>query len=146
MVFYDTSLDFILASAQVQSLYSPKFREQIDADDVYSLFTVSGGWNSIETTLTALICATYLRENGITQGDRLGMASSVEMRLPLVDYKFVETIIGLRKKQTDARLPPKHWLKEAVKDVLPDCRGFRRTSAACSMRLQRRLRRTTRTR
>ncbi|MDQ3131290.1 MAG: asparagine synthase C-terminal domain-containing protein, partial [Acidobacteriota bacterium] len=54
------------------------------------------------------------------QGDRLGMASSVEMRLPLVDYKFVETIIGLQKKQSDASLPPKHWLKEAVKDVLPD--------------------------
>jgi asparagine synthase (glutamine-hydrolysing) len=120
MVFYDTSADFILASAQVQLLYSPKFSAQIDDDDAYSLFTVSGEWNSVETTLTALVCATYLRENGIAQGDRLGMASSVEMRLPLVDYKFVETVVGLRKKQSDAKLPPKHWLKEAVKDVLPD--------------------------
>jgi len=48
------------------------------------------------------------------------MASSVEMRLPLVDYKFVETIVGLRKKQSDAKLPPKHWLRAAAKDVLPD--------------------------
>jgi asparagine synthase (glutamine-hydrolysing) len=61
-----------------------------------------------------------LRENGITQGDRLGMASSVEMRLPLVDYRFVETIIGLRKAQTDANLPPKYWLKKASKDILPE--------------------------
>ncbi len=120
MIFYDASFDFRQASAQASSLYSRRFNEQIDADDVYSLFTFPGEWKSVETTLTALICATYLRENGIAQGDRLGMASSVEMRLPLVDYKFVETIVGLRKKQSDAKLPPKHWLKAAAKDVLPD--------------------------
>ena len=120
MVFYDKSPDFIGASAQIKSLYSPRFSEQIDDADAYSLFTFPGEWNSVETTLTALICATYLRENGIAQGDRLGMASSVEMRLPLVDYRFVETVLGLRKKQSDAKLPPKHWLKEAVRDVLPE--------------------------
>jgi asparagine synthase (glutamine-hydrolysing) len=120
MIFYDRSLDFRQASAQVQSLYSPRFVEQIDDDDANSLFAFSVDCSSVETTLTALICATYLRENGIVQGDRLGMASSVEMRLPLVDYKFVETVVGLRKNQSDAGLPPKHWLKEAVKDVLPE--------------------------
>lgn len=120
VVFYDVSLDFISASAQIQSFYSPNFLQQIDDGDAYSLFTFPGGWDSPEIDLTALVCATYLRENGITQCDRLGMASSVEMRLPLVDYKFIETIIGLRKKQTDAKLPPKHWLKEAVRDILPD--------------------------
>jgi asparagine synthase (glutamine-hydrolysing) len=41
------------------------------------------------------------------------------MRLPLVDYKLVETVVGLRKAQTDVGLPAKSWLKEAVKDVLP---------------------------
>jgi asparagine synthase (glutamine-hydrolysing) len=120
MVFYDASPDFISASAQLQTLYSPRFNEQISDNDAYSLFTFPGEWKSVETVLTALICATYLRENGIAQGDRLGMASSVEMRLPLVDYKFVETIVGLRKTQLDTKLLPKHWLREAVKDVLPD--------------------------
>ena len=120
MVFYDRSPDFIAASEHVQSFYSPGFREQIDSNDAYSLFTFPGGWNDVDTTLTALVCATYLRGNGIVQGDRLGMASSVEMRLPLVDHKFVETVIGLRKTESDAGLPPKQWLKDAVKDVLPD--------------------------
>lgn len=120
MIFYDKSEDFISASNGVQSLYSAKFREQIDERDAYSLFTFPGGeWKHVETALTALICATYLRENGITQGDRLGMASSVEMRLPLIDYRFVETIVGLRKNQSDKNLPPKQWLKDAVSDVLP---------------------------
>ncbi len=120
MVFYDRSPDFVAASDQMQSFYGPGFKEQIDSNDAYSLFSFPGGWDDIETTLTALVCATYLRGNGIVQGDRLGMASSVEMRLPLVDHKFVETVIGLRKTGSDAGLPPKQWLKDAVKGVLPD--------------------------
>ncbi|MGI8882996.1 MAG: asparagine synthase (glutamine-hydrolyzing) [Pyrinomonadaceae bacterium] len=119
MIFYDLSPDFAQASNALASLYDPKFIEQIETDDAYSLFNFSDNFNSVETALTTLVCATYLRENGIAQGDRLGMASSVEMRLPLVDYQFVETIIGLRKARSDAHLAPKHWFKEAVKDVLP---------------------------
>jgi len=47
------------------------------------------------------------------------MASSVELRLPLVDFRLVETVIGLRKARSDLRLPPKTWLREAMRDVVP---------------------------
>lgn len=120
MIFYDKSFDFNWAAARVKSFYSAKFVEQIDEADAHSQFDFPREETSIETALTALICNTYLRENGIAQGDRLAMASSVEMRLPLVDYRFVETVVGLRKKHSDANLPAKFWLREAVKDVLPE--------------------------
>jgi len=55
----------------------------------------------------------------MAQGDRLSMASSVELRLPLVDHRLVETVVGLRKAQPDLHLLPKAWLTEAVKDVVP---------------------------
>jgi asparagine synthase (glutamine-hydrolysing) len=71
-------------------------------------------------TLTRLISDTYLRANGVAQGDRLAMSSSVEMRLPLLDRKLVETVVGLRKARTDVRLPAKAWLRRAVEGVLPD--------------------------
>ena len=48
------------------------------------------------------------------------MASSVELRLPLVDYRLVETVIGLRKAIPDHSLAPKAWFREALKDVVPD--------------------------
>jgi asparagine synthase (glutamine-hydrolysing) len=48
------------------------------------------------------------------------MASSVETRLPLLDYKLVELVIGLRKLQPDHNLGHKFWLKSAVKGILPD--------------------------
>lgn len=77
-------------------------------------------WPPVEIAMTRLICDTYLREDGIAQGDRLSMAASVELRLPLVDYRLVETVIGLRKTISDVEQPPKSWLRAAVSDVLPD--------------------------
>lgn len=74
----------------------------------------------VDLEVTRLIVEYYLLENGIAQGDRLSMANSVEMRLPFVDYRFVETVIGLRKHERDDHLPLKHWLKESVRDLLPD--------------------------
>jgi asparagine synthase (glutamine-hydrolysing) len=118
--FYEQSADFQNAAAQIYSFYPADFAAQISEADVDKIFAFDGDWKRSDIALTNLACSTYLRENGITQGDRLGMASSVEMRLPLVDYKFVETVIGLRKTQSDALLQPKFWLREAVKDVLPD--------------------------
>jgi asparagine synthase (glutamine-hydrolysing) len=119
LFFYDRSPDFRIAQNETPSLYGKVFLEQIADCNVASMFTTPRPWPKVETALTSLICATYLRENGIAQGDRLSMASSVEMRLPLVDHKLVETVIGLRYSQTDVHLGPKSWLKEAVSDLLP---------------------------
>jgi asparagine synthase (glutamine-hydrolysing) len=120
MVFYDLSPDFQKASGEARGLYGKQFIEQLGAGDATTLFTFNRPWPRVDVALTNLISATYLRENGITQGDRLSMASSVEMRLPLLDYKLVETIIGLRKSQSDVNLPAKSWLRQAAKGILPE--------------------------
>jgi asparagine synthase (glutamine-hydrolysing) len=120
LVFYDLLPDFRAAAEGVGALYGETLTEQLDAADACSLFTLSPPWPGVDVTLTRLVSDTYLRANGVAQGDRLAMASSVETRLPLLDRRLVETIIGLRKTRTDVRLPPKAWLKSAVEGLLPD--------------------------
>jgi asparagine synthase (glutamine-hydrolysing) len=120
LVFYDLLPDFRAAAEGVGCLYGETLTEQLDAGGASSLFTLELPWPRVDITLTRLVSDTYLRANGVAQGDRLAMASSVEMRLPLLDQRLVETIIGLRKAQTDVRLPPKAWLKSAVEGLLPD--------------------------
>jgi asparagine synthase (glutamine-hydrolysing) len=120
MVFYDLVSDFRTSMTETRKLFSRRFGEQINGSNATSLFTFDRPWPNIDVTLTRLICDTYLRENGVTQGDRLGMASSIELRLPLLDHRLVETVIGLRKAQTDVDQPAKAWFKAALKDVLPD--------------------------
>jgi len=120
MVFYDQTFDFRNAASDGREFYAPSFIEQLDGTNAANLFTFPLPWPRIDLRLTKLICDTYLRENGITQGDRLSMASSVELRLPLVDYRLVETVIGLRKARSDVSEPPKAWLKKALHGVVPE--------------------------
>ncbi len=119
LVFYDLTPDFRAATDDAGGLYGTEFVEQLGAGGVTELFTLPLPWPRVDVTLTRLVSDTYLRANGVVQGDRLAMASSVEMRLPLLDRVLVETIVGLRKARTDVRLPAKAWLRRAVEGVLP---------------------------
>jgi asparagine synthase (glutamine-hydrolysing) len=119
LVFYDLSPDFRAATVETGGLYGEAFAEQLANEDATGLFTLPLPWPRVDVTLTRLVSDTYLRANGVAQGDRLAMASSVEMRLPLLDRGLVETVVGLRKARTDVRLPAKAWLKRAAEGVLP---------------------------
>jgi asparagine synthase (glutamine-hydrolysing) len=120
LVFYDVVADFRASTKGSRSLYAASFLEQLNGSSATSLFTFDRAQTNLEVTLTRLICDTYLRENGVTQGDRLSMASSIELRLPLLDHRLIETVIGLRKTQNDVAQPPKSWFRAAIKDLLPD--------------------------
>ena len=119
-VFYDLTPDFRIARRLLSAVYNPKFVESLGTSSAYDPFTLPTPWPRPDILLTRLICQTYLLENGIAQGDRLSMASSVELRLPLIDHRLIETVIGLRKTQSDYRLPPKTWFKVALRGTLPD--------------------------
>ena len=117
--FYDRAPDYRMAAQGVHRYYAQPFAERVASVDAAELFCCDLPWPNVEVLLTSLICSTYLRENGVTQGDRLGMASSVELRLPFADHRLVETVVGLRKARSDSALQPKAWLKAAVRDVVP---------------------------
>ncbi len=119
LAFYDRNGHFRSASALLGLASTQAFAERTRQVDPAALFTGRDLWGRIDISITRLICETYLLCNGITQGDRLSMATSVEGRLPLVDYRLIETVIGLRKAQPDHRLPPKAWLIGAVRDLVP---------------------------
>jgi len=119
MVFMDLTPDFSYAQANLSHYYSSTFQEKVRDDAPSRLYSYTHPWPDISVEITRLISQSYLLENGITQGDRLSMSNSVELRLPFVDYRLIETIIGLRRSYPDHNLPAKHWLKQAVKDLLP---------------------------
>lgn len=120
LTFYDLTPEFATAEREATRVYSDAFASAIDPSLPFSVFRESHDEPANpDVMLTRLICDTYLRGNGIAQADRLGMAASVEVRLPLVDFRLVETVVGLRKTRSDRELPPKQWFKDAVQDVVP---------------------------
>jgi len=120
LCFYDQSRTYQLGAYAIPKMISKAYLGKLRDYNPAALFTVPEPRPDLGVLLTKLACQTYLVENGMAQGDRLAMKSSVELRLPLVDYRLVETVIGLRKTQPDHQLPPKTWFKEAAKAYLPD--------------------------
>jgi asparagine synthase (glutamine-hydrolysing) len=120
LVFYDLASHYVLAEHTLGSTVTNRFLEATAATNPASIFTGKEFWTRPDLSITKLICETYLLCNGINQGDRLSMATSVEGRMPLVDYRLIETVIGLRKVHRDDQLPSKSWFRGAVKGVVPD--------------------------
>ena len=52
--------------------------------------------------------------------DRLGMGNSLEIRSPLLDYKLVEYVSGLPITIKYKKGQPKYFLKEVLKDIVPN--------------------------
>ncbi len=119
MVFYDLVPDFANAQRLIRGCYAPGFAASLADNSPTDLFSIPLPWGNIETSITRLLCQTYLLENGVAQGDRLSMAASVELRLPLLDHRLIETVIGLRKQNSDSHLPPKAWFRQALAGILP---------------------------
>jgi asparagine synthase (glutamine-hydrolysing) len=117
--FYDLTHDYRTASEGVRNVYGRRMLDGARRFRPGRIFDAPQKPGQEGIGVTRLIFDTYLRENGITQGDRLSMASSIELRLPLLDYRLVETVIGLRKTRSDFQEPPKAWFKEALGDLLP---------------------------
>jgi asparagine synthase (glutamine-hydrolysing) len=69
--------------------------------------------------ITRMISRTYLLANGLPLADRLGMAHSVEARQLLLDHRLWEKVLSHRMAAPDQFLPPKAWLKNVAREILP---------------------------
>jgi asparagine synthase (glutamine-hydrolysing) len=74
----------------------------------------------IDMAISALLIRTWLRSNCLALVDRVSMAHSVEMRLPLLDVELIEVVTGLRNAGLEDWARPHKWLLiEALGNVLP---------------------------
>ncbi len=120
LVFYNTASHYMEAAQAISDTMTDGFQQATAGVDPAAIFRGAELWDRPDLSITRLICETYLLCNGINQGDRLSMAASVEGRMPLVDYRLIETVIGLRKLRPDDQLAPKAWLRGAVQGIVPD--------------------------
>ena len=127
-VFYELADEYAAAARHGHGLYGSVMRDAIQGHDPGDLFGTTGP--QPELAIMERLFATYLRSVGLAQGDRLAMAHSVEARVPFVDYRLVETVVGLQKANPGVPAQPKAWLREAMRGVVPDAvldrpkRGF----------------------
>ena len=74
----------------------------------------------MDMAVSDLLIRTWLRSNCLALVDRMSMAHSVEMRLPLLDVEAIRVVTGLRNAgMEDWRKPHKWLLIEAFGELLP---------------------------
>lgn len=119
-------LDFFGVHAALRN--SDEWSRQLMPPEIRATVT-PGLWltkNSLDAELplhlavTTLLCRTWLRSNCLALVDRMSMANSVEVRLPLLDVDLVNQVIGMRNAGlTDWVQPHKALLVQALQDTLP---------------------------
>lgn len=70
-------------------------------------------------TVYELMYSCFMRNLCLYLSDRLGMANSVEIRSPFVDYKFVEFVTSL-PQEMKYNGTPKGLYKESLRGIVPD--------------------------
>lgn len=117
-IFYDLVPDFKDALNYTNKLYTKSFASCIPSRNPYHIFEINPDKRSfISVYICQLLFDTWLVSNCLSLGDRVSMACSVETRLPLLDYKLIELVIGLRKSYPDYS-EHKLWLKLSLKNIL----------------------------
>jgi asparagine synthase (glutamine-hydrolysing) len=120
-VFYDQLPDFKSAVSYQADLYTSEFMHSLPLRNAYLAFGDGlKDCKDLPSRICKLLFDTWLSSNCLALGDRLSMASSVETRLPFLDYQLIELVMGLRKAKPDHELGYKAWLKSALRDVVPD--------------------------
>lgn len=75
----------------------------------------------VHLAVTTLLNRTWLRSNCLTLVDRMSMANSVEVRLPLLDVDLINKVTGMRNAGlADWSQPHKALLVQTLRDTLPD--------------------------
>jgi asparagine synthase (glutamine-hydrolysing) len=122
LVAYDLSDPFQIGARGAGATFTRQFRADVDAGSFKPadfLRCLPDGC-PIDIQIIALLCRGYLLENGLAQGDRLSMSNSVEVRLPLVDYRLAEILIGIQKNTPLYNDRPKRLLIEAAGGLIPE--------------------------
>jgi asparagine synthase (glutamine-hydrolysing) len=138
-----------LSTAEKAQLYTPAFRAQLGGTTGYEPFvTLNQRFAHLDPMARAMAvdCLSYLPDDILVKVDRMSMATSLEVRAPLLDHRVVELastmpstlkIRGgrtkwilreamrglvpaavLNKPKQGFSLPVKNWLRHELKDLL----------------------------
>jgi asparagine synthase (glutamine-hydrolysing) len=119
-VFMDISRDFVEATYLVSRLGLPQLLNTEQSPPRY--WPTSRSSNNPTTDqlkIVNLIFETWMVSNCLTLGDRVAMASSVEMRQPFLDHRLIELVIGLQRNCRGWSTGHKSWLRKAMRGTLP---------------------------
>jgi asparagine synthase (glutamine-hydrolysing) len=119
-VFWDLYPEFRTAEREAPHFLSQDFQQRVDPRGPYQSFaSFLKGAEAADLRYCELLFETWLSGNLLSLGDRVNMAWSVESRSPFLEPGFLDAVGGYRRSCSDLDLPPKYWLDEMAREMLP---------------------------
>ncbi len=113
-------------SGKNTTFFSPVLQDELSEYDPYRAirerlprdFAARSHFSQAQFLEMDLFLSNYLLSS---QGDRVGMGNSIELRLPFLDYRVIDFAARLPAHWKIKGLNEKYILKEAFKGSVPDC-------------------------
>ncbi len=108
---------------QRQALFSDRLKDELQgyrAIEVFNRHAENCPFDDPLSLVQYLDIKTYLVGDILTKVDRASMAHSLEVRVPLLDHKFVEWVAGLPPELKLKGQQTKHILKKSLEPHLPN--------------------------
>jgi asparagine synthase (glutamine-hydrolysing) len=104
----------------IETLYSKGFKNHLNIKGYRKLFKRVDKKNQLAVAKYTMdmVRNLWLKNDVVTLGDRMSMASSVELRAPYLDYKLIEYALRSKKIVNGYKKPRKYYQKEMFKGVL----------------------------
>ena len=119
---YLDSLSYFTALTR-KALYTSDFQHALgSADGVARSFRAYAGRVETNEPLDKLLYIdgkTYLTGDILTKVDRMSMATSLEVRVPLLDHKLIDFVTKVPASLKLAGTETKHLLKRVARDLIP---------------------------
>jgi asparagine synthase (glutamine-hydrolysing) len=117
-----TSSPFTLLNREFESLYQSSFRSLLDKEFSVEPSVACFRNGDLTDNLSRMLYVdtkTWLPDDLLVKADKMTMANSVELRVPLLDHKVLEYAAGLPSSLKLNGFNTKHLLKETFKDMVP---------------------------
>jgi asparagine synthase (glutamine-hydrolysing) len=111
----------IFRPAEKQQLFTPEFRNSLagyDSMDILRAYYSRADTDDVLSRIQYVDMKTYLTDDILTKVDRASMAVSLEVRAPLLDHKFMETVAMIPSSLKLAGTNGKYIFKKAMASVL----------------------------
>jgi asparagine synthase (glutamine-hydrolysing) len=115
----------ILSSEQRTSLLSDAWSERLahHADPYAQLLDTAyrhSPWAGVLTSISYAEGRTYMHDVLLRDTDQMSMAHALEVRVPLLDHKLVEYVMGVPDLYKEPGRTPKRLLVDSLDGLLPD--------------------------
>lgn len=118
-VFYNIAPDFMDSRRFGESALIST--TECDFDLPFEKFRLTPeGRKNVPNFINQCLFDGWLVANCLALTDRVSMHNGVEARVPFLDHDLVDLVFGLRMTHNDVNAGNKHWLKQAISDLVPE--------------------------